>query len=277
MAYNEDSQATPACTLETIDGAMYDFIERLNLHTSTNKGLSKARTLWLGTERVYQIKSDKRIRDATGALILPLVTINRASMVKDPAFKGSFQAHYPKGAEGSSTTTKRVPNQEKTSNFQTAEFSRDSKGTGYGKHEDGDSAIVYDSYNSPVPVYLTINYDITLRTEYQQQMNDLLLPFITSTGGINSFYFGKDGHRFEAFIQQEFAQNNNIANLGEQERIFETKVTIKVLGYLVGEGLNNKEPTLSRRENRAKIRFSRERTIVGDKVPWKDKDNDYRD
>ena len=45
MAYNEDSQATPACTLETIDGAMYDFIEKLNLHSSTNKGLSKAKEL----------------------------------------------------------------------------------------------------------------------------------------------------------------------------------------------------------------------------------------
>ena len=277
MAYNEDSQATPACTLETIDGAMYDFIEKLNLHTSTNKGLSKARTLWLGTERVYQIKSDKRIRDATGALILPLVTINRASMVKDPAFKGSFQAHYPPGTEGRSTTTKTVPNQEKTSNFQTAHLSKNSDGTGYGKNKKGEGPVVYDTYDSTVPVYVTVNYDITLRSEYQQQMNDLLQPFITGTGGINSFLFGKDGHRFEAFVQQDFGQNNNIANLGEQERVFETKVTIKVLGYLVGEGLNNKKPTLSRRENRAKIRFSRERTIIGDKVPWKDKDNDYRD
>ena len=277
MAYSEDSQATPACTLETIDGAMYDFIEKLNLHTSTNKGLSKARTLWLGTERVYQIKSDKRIRDATGALILPLVTINRASMVKDPAFKGSFQAHYPPGTEGTSTTTKKVPNQEKTSNFQTAHLSKNSDGTGYGKNKKGEGPVVYDTYDSTVPVYVTVNYDITLRSEYQQQMNDLLQPFITVTGGINSFLFGKDGHRFEAFIQQDFGQNNNIANLGEQERVFETKVTIKVLGYLVGEGLNNKKPTLSRRENRAKIRFSRERTIIGDKVPWKDKDNDYRD
>jgi len=276
MDYNQQTQATPACTLETIDGAIYDFIERLNLHTKTNKGLSKARTLWLGTERVFQIKNDKRIRDKNGVLILPLVTINRTSMNKDPSFKGSFQAHYPEGTEGSSTVAKRTVNQEKTSNFQTANHATSTKGSQIGKG-DQTGAIVYDHYNSPVPVYITINYDITLRSEYQQQMNDLLQPFITVTGQINSFYFGKDGHTFEAFVQQEFAQNNTITSLGEQERVFETKVSIKVLGYLVGEGLNRKRPTLSRRENRAKIRFSRERTIVGDKVPWKDKDNDYRD
>ena len=276
MDYNEQSQATPACTLETIDTAMYDFVEKLNLHTKTNKGLSKAKTLWLGTERVFQIKSDKRLRDKNGSIILPLVTINRASMVKDPSFKGSFQAHYPEGTEGSSTVVKRTVNQEKTSNFQTANHSTDSRGTQYGKGEQT-NAVVHDYYNSPVPVYITINYEITLRTEFQQQMNDLLQPFITATGQINSFYFGRDGHRFEAFIQQDFGQNNNMANLAEQERMFETKVTIKVLGYLVGEGLNRSKPTLSRRENRARIRFSRERTIVGDKLPWKDKDNDYRE
>lgn len=276
MAYNEQSQATPACTLETIDGAVYDFIENLNLHTNTNKGFHKVKTLWLGTERVFQIKSDKRLRDATGALILPLVTLNRVSLNKDPSFKGAFQAHYPRGTEGTSTTVKRTVNQEKTSNYQTAEFGKDSRGTGYGKPEQ-DNAIVYNFYNSTVPVYVTINYDITLRSEYQQQMNDLLQPFITTTGQINSFIFGKDGHRFEAFIQQDFGQNNNMTNLGEQERMFETKVTIKVLGYLVGEGLNMNRPSLSRKENRAKIRFSKERSIVGDKVPWKDKDNDYRD
>ena len=145
-----------------------------------------------------------------------------------------------------------------------------------GKPEQTNS-IVNNYYNSTIPVYITINYDITLRSEYQQQMNDLLQPFITTTGQINSFIFGKDGHRFEAFIQQEFAQSNNTTNLGEQERSFETKITIKVLGYLVGEGLNTSRPKLSRKENRARIRFTRERSIIGDKVPWKDKDNDYRD
>ena len=276
MAYKEQSQATPASTLETIDTALYEYIENLNLHTNTNKGFTKTELLWLGTERVYQIKNDKRLRDSTGALILPLVTINRTSITKDPSFKGGFQAHYPRGTEGSSTVKKKIVNQDKTSNFQTAELARESHGTGYGK-ADKDGAVVYSNYTSPVPSYITIVYDITLRSEFQQQMNDLLQPFITITGGINSFIFGKDGHKFEAFVQQDFGQNNNMASLAEQERMFETKVSIKVLGYLVGEGLNMNRPSLSRKENRAKIRFSRERTIVGDKVPWKDKDNDYRD
>ena len=248
----------------------------LNLHTNTNQGFVKTPVLWLGTERVYQLKSDQRIRDSVGKLILPLITVNRSSMSKDPSFKGSFQAHYPEQSEGGSTVKKRVVNQEKTSNFQTSKHYSDSKGSRAGKPEQT-NAIVYDYYSSPIPVYVTMMYDVVIRAEYQQQINDLIQPFITKTGQINSFIFNKDGHRYEAFIQQEFGQNDTVSSLAEQARVFETKISIKVLGYLIGEGVNRPRPTLTRKENRAKIRFTRERSIVGDKVPWKDKDNDYRD
>jgi len=59
--------------------------------------------------------------------------------------------------------------------------------------------------------------------------------------------------------------------------VFETKVQIKVQGYLVGEGDNREKPKAIIRESRVKVRISRERVVVGDKIPWKDKDSDYRD
>ena len=267
---------TPASTIETIDTGLFNWVENLNLYTNSNQGFTAAPVLWLGTERVYQIKSDQRIRDKVGKLILPLITINRSSMVKDPSFKGSFQAHYPEGAEGGSTIKKKNLNQEKTSNFQTSKHFVDSKGNQIGKHIENNS-VVHDYYTSPIPVYVTMMYDIVIRTEYQQQMNDLVQPFITKTGQVGAFLFKRDGHSFEAFVQQDFGQTDTVSSLGEQGRIFETKISIKVLGYLMGEGINRPKPKLSRKENRAKIRFTRERSIVGDKIPWKDKDSDYRD
>ena len=167
-------------------------------------------------------------------------------------------------------------NQEINSKFQATEHYKDSRGNETGK-PDQIKGIVHNSYVTQMPVYLTMMYEIALRTEFQQQMNDLMQPFFVVTGQINSFIFSKDGHRYEAFIEQEFSQNDTVASLGEQERIFETKVTIKVLAYLVGEGINDPKPQAPRRENRARIRWTRERTMVGDKIPHKDKDNDYRD
>ena len=272
-----DPQMIPASTIETIDTGLFEWVDKyLNLHTKTNKGFVKSPVLWLGTERVFQIKSDQRIRDKAGKLILPLITINRSSMTKDSSFKGSFQAHLPGNSAGTSTRWKQQYNQEKTSNFQKANHFNDSLGNETGKPEE-DKAIVYNHYNTQMPVYVTMMYDITMRAEYQQQINDLIQPFITTTGQINSFIFQHDTHRYEAFVQPDFSQNDTITSLGEQDRVFETKITIKVLGYLIGEGINNPKPSVSRKENRTKIRWTRERTMVGDRIPHKDKDKDYRD
>jgi hypothetical protein len=104
-------------------------------------------------------------------------------------------------------------------------------------------------------------YSIVIRTEYQQQMNELLQPFITTTGGLNSFIFSYQGNRYEAFIQQDFAYNKNTSNLAEDERIFETKITIKVLGYLVGEGDNREKPKITIRETQVTVEFARERVV----------------
>ena len=121
-------------------------------------------------------------------------------------------------------------------------------------------------------------YTIVLRSEYQQQMNSLVSPFITKTGGLNSFVFDRHQWRYEAFIQPSFTENKNVDSLNEEERMFETKVEIKVLGYLIGEGINRLEPNYVKRENRAQIRIVRERTIVGDKRPWENNDDfDFRE
>ena len=269
-----------ASSLETIDTGLYEWVnEFLDVHTQTNKGMFKVPVLWLGSERVYQVKNDQRIRDKVGKLILPLITINRDSVDKDSAFKGSFQANIAEVNDyrGGAIQRSRKLNQEKTRNFQNARASIDKKQSQTTGKIKENGEIVYDNYTAPIPVYVSIMYTVTLRTEYQQQINDLMQPFVTTTGQINSFVFEKDGHRYEAFIQSGFGMNNNTTNIGEDERMFETKVQIKVLGYLMGEGYTRDKPLNARRENRAKIVITGERTMVGDKIPWKTKDNDYND
>ena len=95
-------------------------------------------------------------------------------------------------------------------------------------------------------------------------MNDMVLPFITKPGTINSFLINRDGHRYEAFIQSDFAQNNNISSMENEERRFETSVEIKVMAYLVGEGLNQETPKFSIRENAVQVRIPREYAVFGD-------------
>ena len=275
-------------TLETIDLGFYDFIDNnFDLHTTTNKGLIKVPVLWLSAERTFQIKNDRSFRDSVGKLRLPLISIERTEITKDKSFKGSVQADIPI-VKNQFDSYKQRPfyYKEKILQEKTIPYSiRRGRDLTKGQQSFPDDKfktiskkkIVKQSYFVPLPVYVTINYAITIKTEYQQQMNDLLQPFVTVTGQINSFVFEKDGHRYEAFIQQDFTTNNNTTNIGEDERMFETKIQIKVLGYFVGEGFSRNKPLLARRENQVRIRFGSERSVVGDKIPWKNKDNDYKE
>jgi hypothetical protein len=116
-------------------------------------------------------------------------------------------------------------------------------------------------------------YTIVIRTEYQQQMNDLASSFMSVTGNRNSDLIENNNWTYEIFIEQEFAETKNVDNLAEEERRFETKIQIKTLGYLIGEGTNRIKPQYVERETRAQIRITRERVIVGDKRPWLNNDD----
>ena len=102
-------------TLETIDRALHDFIDKeLNLHVNTNKGWSKVPTIWVSAERAFQIKNNKNLRDSSGVLKLPLATIERTSVVKDPTFKGTItlggsMSQQPEGLTKRSLQTLKMP------------------------------------------------------------------------------------------------------------------------------------------------------------------------
>ena len=92
-------------------------------------------------------------------------------------------------------------------------------------------------------------------------MNDLSAPFMTRTGQINSAILVRNNHRYEMFIQQAFAQSNNVGALGEDAREFTTEITINVLGYLIGDGINDDRPLVQVNENIVEYQFPQESTV----------------
>jgi hypothetical protein len=265
--------------LETIDRALFSFLDKeLDLHVSTNKGWSKVPVLWVSAERAFQIKNDKELRDSNGVLKLPLMTVERTSVAKDPTFKGTFQAHLPDtGRQYHKTRRVNVPaarriNQSKTSNFKNAWSARkygvnNDVGSGqvnFPSRKSDPSRVVFETIYQPIPIYVKVMYSIKIRTEYLQQINDVFQPFVTKTGQINNFFISHEGHRFEGFIENDFAQSNNVAELGEEERSYETEIQLRILGYLMGEGPNDDRPKVTVIENFVDVKIPRERVILGD-------------
>ena len=257
-------------TIETIDRALFDYVDdTLDISCTTNKGWNKVPFYWAGAERAYQIKHDRELRDNNGVLIYPLMTVERVSIAKDISKRGSVYAPISNinDAQGGSITVGRVIKQDKTANFANADSKRVVLSVGNGQEtypRKENKKVVYETLTMPIPVYLEATYKLTIKTEYQQQMNEILTPFMTAPGGINYFVAQKDGHRFEVFVESDYAIENNGSSLGEDERGYKAEVSFRVIGYIMGAGKNDEQPKIVRRENAVEIKMPRERVIFGD-------------
>jgi hypothetical protein len=254
-------------TIETIDYAIASWLkEDLDLSATTNSGYTNVPVFWQTPERAFQIKENRALRDEQGSLIFPVVSIERTGIVKDPAQKGSFQANtFSKDHNGRSgrMVIARKIKQDKTRNFAVATGTRTNNG---GVLQDYfpriNKQVVIQSLSIPIPVYVNVEYKIVIKTEYQEQMNQLVQPFMTRTGQINSFLLRRNGHIYEAFIDQNFSHNNNLSNLTEDLRLFETTITLRILGYLIGEGDNDDRPLVTIDESVVEVTFPRESSVI---------------
>ena len=248
-------------TIETIDRSVYEFVKNLNLHASTNKGRQIVPIMWGTSERSFLVKDSKEKRDGQGALVYPAISIKRAGITKPSPGSGIFIGNVPgnNDKQGGSLPVMRTINQEKSANFAAADAK---KLTGSSNYPRQNKKIVYKTVSVPMPVNVETTYEITIRTEFQQQMNELILPFITSPGTVRAIVLKHGTHRYEGFVEGQYQTQDNLDNFNNEERKFETKINIKVIGYLIGKDGNDERPFYAVRENAVEIRLPKERIIV---------------
>lgn len=272
MAKEKDTEDIPLVqpsTLETVDFAFYDWVDKsMNIHVNTNKGFKKVPVLWVTPERAFQIKNNKDLRDSEGALIYPLITVERTGIQKDLTRRGRLQSlilPFDK-VQGGAYSIHKAIQQDKTNNFATANAL--SK-TGQVNARLENKKVVNEHFAIPAPVYMLMNYKVTLRSEYQQHMNSMSQPFLVRPGNLNSFFVEHDGHSYEAFYDQNFSYENNISNIGEGERVYITNVDFQVIGYTFTEVDSDNRPKVAKYENAVEIKIGRERAILGEDIDKK--------
>jgi hypothetical protein len=257
---------TAASNLETIDGALYEYIQQLNIFCNTNSGWNKVPVIWSSAERAFQIKDGKEIRDKKGSLIAPIISVEREKVTKDPNKKGSFQSNVSPNNDRFIVT--KVLNQDKTSNFANADSLRKNGQLNFITSKRNEK-IVYQHYSMRIPIYINVEYKINILTNYQLQMNEILQPFMAHTAQ-NYITISKDGHTYEGFYNPEFNQEL-ISDLGEEERKYKTSISIRVLGYLLSEGDNREDRNIDIFENAVEVKLPKEKIIIDGLEPKKKK------
>ena len=271
---NETAHPVSPSELEDLDYALFGHInDKMNIHCVTNKGFKKVPVIFSLAERAFQIKSDPSLRSDGKILIFPLISIERSSVTKDETNKGIYALNIPavRDAMGGSITIARRVQQEKTRDRANADSIRKSaskedknRQTFPGETE----RVVYETVSIPMPSHVHVTYTITIQTEYMQQMNDVMTPFLTRTGAQNSFPISHEGKKYEAFIDADISQESNTTSMGTDERVFKSIITIKVLGHLVGSGKNEEGPQVIIRQGAAEVKIQRERAITQDEVEF---------
>ena len=81
----------PSCGLEDVDRALFKlFNEELPLYWEKNGNLQRIPVIYATGERAFILRRKKPLRDRSGALILPLISIMRTAIEQDSRDLGAF-------------------------------------------------------------------------------------------------------------------------------------------------------------------------------------------
>lgn len=256
---NNDIDLIKPSDIEQIDLSIFEWADKeLNLSCTTKDGFTKLPVIWVSPERAYQIKQENKFRDVNGTLIPPLMTIERVGVSKDTNNRGSYYSSVP--PKNNRIIIAEKINQDKTANFTNADSLRKYKQVNFRTRKES-KKVVYQYKSILLPIYATFTYTLTFMTQYQQQMNELIQPFITKTGSNRYFIIKKDGNKYECYIDPEISQDNNVSSMTDEERRYISKVTIKVLGNLIGDGVNQEDSLTKTFENPVEVKLPRENLL----------------
>ena len=252
--------------LETIDFAVYDWLnERINVHLVTHEGYKKVPIIWTSSERAFQIKNNKDLRDNSGRLILPLISIERTNTTPAANFRGKYQASIPSKFDyynGSGVISiDKLIQQAKSTDFANVDAFKQAQ---QFNDKFKNKKIVYEIISAPIPVHVKCSYTISLKSYYIEQMNNMITQFIAVNGQSRIFSIRRDGHSYELMYPNDSVatMNNNAKNMQNNERVYVTDIKFDVLGYIFSDSDTNDAPNIIIRETVVEFKMPRESVII---------------
>lgn len=254
----------PSVGIDDVDRALFDFFDRdLQLMVASSKTgeVKKVPIIFAAGERWAMLKRGRALRDRSGALILPLVTIYRKQIVQDVkediTGRGINQQTGELVIKRRLASTDRayqniinklnIQNQQNASSdtsFVTTlrdvgENSEDADVVAGGLMSPKFGNNIWEIITIPSPQFFTITYEITFWTQYMQHMNQIMtkmmasyLPTANGTFRIET----PSGYWFIAKVDGNlFSSEGNADDSSGDERVIKHKATIKVAGYAVAD------------------------------------------
>lgn len=252
----------PSVGIDDVDRSIFNFFDNeLALMVSSNKTgeIKKVPVIFAAGEKWAMLKKGRALRDRTGALILPLVTIHRKDIQQD--IKNDITGRGINQQTGELVIKRRIATTDRAYqniinklNIQNqlnvaseTSFVTTERKTGENQF-DADVATggllapkfgnnIWEIITIPSPQFFTITYEISFWTQYVQHMNQIIekmmaayLPTANGTFRLET----PSGYWFIAKVENNlFSAQDNADDTSSEERIIKSQATITVAAYSV--------------------------------------------
>jgi len=260
----------PSVGIEDIDRAIFKlFNENLSFEVSHKGTTQKVPVIFASGERFALTRRKNPIRDKNNALILPVISIMRKDIDFSPnqANKGtaiafreqeSYIIRYrlnEKDRRFQNIINKQSTNNQKnvssTKNFEiapspgklakpgTVSTRRSSANIKFGNSQislgENLNRNIFEVFEIPYPEFVAVTYDVVFWTQYMQQSNQMIETLLINfTGqGEEIPVITDGGYELVAFFSSPFANNSNLDEFTENERIIKHTFTVTVPGYII--------------------------------------------
>ena len=255
----------PSCTIEDVDRSVFNlFDKQIPFQAKDKDGLKKIPVIFATGERFAVLRRKEPLRDKGGALILPLISIMRTGVSQN------VDHGIGPGQGGPITITKRIAKESQL--YQQLKNKHDLQNADGLAHSSHNSAVkgdgttpgqvgtrressprsndsrsgmllkpslgenIYETITIPPVKFYTATYDITLWSQYTQEMNDMLMTIMSlyQNNHQRTFKLETDkGYWFVGFVDSELAPGNNVDDFTDDERLIRYSFSIKVAGYVI--------------------------------------------
>lgn len=280
-----------SCTIEDVDRAVFNlFNNQIKFYTTQHGETRKIPVIFATGERFAILRRNKPLTDEVGALIIPLISIHRTNIDQDVALgMGTNQGSLPnaqvikKRLSKDDVAYQRLVNRYHFKN-QDSVASENHKISG-----DGEGVLpgtvgtrrsqpqltenirsgrlltpqlsnhIYEVITIPLPKYYTATYNVTIWSQYTQEMNTFLSTLMSSYNIRNDRSFkieSPKGYWFVARCDSSLTSGDNFDQFQDDERIIKYSFNVSVQAYNILPETDANSSLIKRTISSPEISFS---------------------
>lgn len=235
----------PSCTVEDVDRSLFElFDKQLPFQYKHNDGQRRAPVVYASGERFAVLRRKKPLRDKSGALILPLISIMRTNVQQTHSYQGGISETKPQVVRR--RLSEKDPLYQRLINKQGLENSDDLATTGIATSGvlktrsravgSNDNRAIYEVITIPPVKYFTATYEVTFWAQYTQQMNDMVsaLMHLYQWNPQRTFRLETPkGYWFVGYVGEQLTSGDNFDSFTDDERLVKYSFEVVVPAYQV--------------------------------------------